>query len=138
LAIRRFRSIANALAWLAIAGGGLAACETKPERLDPNSSPANYKADVIGLVRTTVGDPTNIRDAYISEPALKLSGAENRYVVCVRFNGKGRDGQYMGPKEKMVVYFGGSPNQYVDATPDKCGGANYQPFPELEALPPKR
>jgi hypothetical protein len=138
----RFQSIGIRLVGLAIAGLGLATCASQEHkhveatRVDPNSLPANYKTDVITLVRTSVADPTNIRDAYISEPVLKKSGAENRYIVCVRFNGKGRDGQYMGSKEKMVIYFAGSPNQYVDATPDKCGGSNYLPFPELEALAP--
>ena len=127
---------------LAVAGLGLAACaghghkHGDSQRVDPNSFPTNYKADLIGLVRTSVGDPTNIRDAYISEPTLKISGTESRYIVCVRFNGKGSDGRYIGIREKMVIYFAGSPNQYVDATPDKCSGPNYQPFPELEALTP--
>jgi hypothetical protein len=140
----RFRSRGIILAGLVGAGLGLTACaghghkhadaRSGGERVDPNSFPVNYKADVIGLVRTSVADPSNIRDAYISEPALRKSDTENRYVVCVRFNGKGRDGRYLGVKEKMVIYFAGNPNQYIDATPDKCGGANYQPFPELEAL----
>lgn len=138
----RFQSIGIKLVGLTIAGLGLAACAShehkhvEGERADPNSFPANYKTELIGLVRTSVADPANIRDAYISEPVLKKSGTENRYIVCVRFNGKGRDGQYMGIREKMVIYFAGSPNQYVDATPDKCGGANYLPFPELETPAP--
>jgi hypothetical protein len=136
----RVRCIGMILAGFAIAGLGLAACAGRGhkrgdgQRVDPNSFPTNYKADLIGLVRTSVGDPTNIRDAYISEPALKTSGTENRYVVCVRFNAKGSDGRYLGIKEKMVIYFAGRPNQYLDATPDKCGSSVYQPFPELEAL----
>jgi hypothetical protein len=136
----RFRGIGMILAGLATAGLGLAACaghghkRGDSQRVDPNSFPTDYKADLVGLVRTSVGNPTNIRDAYISEPTLKMSGTENRYVVCVRFNAKGSDGRYLGIMEKMVIYFAGRPNQYVDATPDKCGAGAYQPFPELEAL----
>jgi hypothetical protein len=88
------------LAELAIAGRALAACADHghkrgdSQRVDPNAFPTNYKVDLIGLVRTSVGDPTNIRNAYISEPTLKISGTENRFVVCVRFNAKGSDGRY--------------------------------------------
>jgi hypothetical protein len=34
----------------------------------------------------------------------------------------------------MVVYFGGEINQFVDSTAEQCGGAAYQPFPELPAM----
>jgi hypothetical protein len=136
----RSRNGGMLLAELAIAGLTLAACaghghkRGDSQRADPNAFPTNHKGDLIALVRTSVGDPTNIREAYISEPTLKVSGTENRYVVCARFNARGSDGRYLGLKEKMVIYFAGSPNQYIDATPDKCGSSVYQPFPELESL----
>jgi hypothetical protein len=40
----------------------------------------------------------------------------------------------VGGKEKMVAFFSGQINQYVDATSQQCGAAAYQPFPELPAL----
>ena len=38
-----------------------------------------------------LNDPTGIRDAGISDPALKSVGNLQRYVVCLRFNAKKRD-----------------------------------------------
>ena len=33
-------------------------------------------------------------------------------------------------KEKMLVFYSGGINQFIDAG-DQCGAAAYQPFPEL-------
>jgi hypothetical protein len=100
--------------------------------IDPNLAPTDYRDKLVLLLQTSVEDPTSVRDPYISEPALKPFGKESRYVVCVRYN----DSQ--GPHEKMAVYFGGSVNQFVNAAAEQCGGADYQPFPELLRLPQRR
>jgi hypothetical protein len=99
----------------------------EPEKVDPNLFPADYKADLVRLVRKSVDNPKDIRDAFVSDLALKSFGADSRYVACVRYN----DGHQVAPQEKMAVYFGGNPNVFVDATPDKCTASSYKPFPEL-------
>jgi hypothetical protein len=83
------------------------------------------------LTRKSLDNPNDIRDGFISEPTLKAFGTENRYVVCVRFNVKGSDGRQVFPQEKLAASFAGNPNQYLDATPDKCAASAYKPFPEL-------
>jgi hypothetical protein len=99
-----------------------------------SSAPADYKAELLDFMRTFLADPTNVRDAYISELAPMPLGTE-RYFVCVRYNAR-LDGKYVGTTSKMAIYFGGSVNQFIDATPDQCGNPVYQPFPELEQLKP--
>ena len=42
----------------------------------------------MAYLRTYLNDPTGIREAAISEPALKPVGTGDRCVVCVRFNPK--------------------------------------------------
>jgi hypothetical protein len=67
------------------------------------------------------------REAALSAPELKAFGNDTRYVACLRVAGPD------WRKEKMVVYFGGTINQFVDAG-EQCSGAAYQPFPELPAM----
>lgn len=79
-------------------------------------------------------DPTNIRDASISEPALKPVAGSTRYVVCLRYNPKDGGGQYMGIRNVAAVYYAAHLTQIINATADQCGGVAYQPFPELQKL----
>ena len=66
-----------------------------------------------------LNDPTGIRDAGISEPAIKPVGGIQRYVVCVRFNGKKRGNEYAGVKEVAAVFLVGRFDRFVEKTPDK-------------------
>lgn len=116
---------------LAGCGGDLHFPKQDPP-VDPNLAPTDYRDKLVLMLQTSVEDPTAMRDPFISEPALKPFGKESRYVVCVRYN----DGQ--SPHEKVAVYYGGSLNQFINATPEQCGGAAYQPFPELLRLPQRR
>ena len=68
------------------------------------------------------------REAFLSPPELKPFGAESRYVSCLRAIAP--DAQH----EKMIVFWGGQVNQFVDANADACKGAAYQPFPELPRM----
>ena len=99
-----------------------------------SDAPADYKAELLDFMRTFLADPTNVRDAYISELAPRALGTEH-YFVCVRYNAR-LDGKYVGTASKMAIYFDGKVNQFIDATPDQCGNPVYQPFPELEHLKP--
>jgi hypothetical protein len=95
---------------------------------DPNLFTANFKNDLLTYLQLNPANLVGTRDASLAAPALKPFGTESRYVACLRV---------IGPdwrKEKMVVFFAGEINQYVDATSEQCGGADYQPFPELAAM----
>ncbi len=107
-----------------------------PKPIEPDAVyPANYKSELLDFMRTFLADPTNVRDALISEPALTSFGTQNHYFVCIRYNAR-VDGKYLGMTNKLATYYGGKINQFIDATTDQCGNAAYQPFPELEDLKP--
>ncbi len=97
--------------------------------------PENYRAEILAFLRTYLNDPTRIRNASISEPALRPTGRdEQRYGVCVRFNARKPEGQYEGVRERIVFFLAGKLDTMTEARRDQCTGAAYQPFPELEAL----
>jgi hypothetical protein len=89
--------------------------------------PADYKAGLMTFLRTNPFNLVGAREAALSPPELKAFGNESRYVACLRVAGPD------WRKEKMVVYYGGEINQFVDAT-EQCKSAAYQPFPELPAM----
>lgn len=114
----------------------LSACtgNVKP-KIEENILPAaNHRDRIISLLRPTLDDPTGIRDAFITEPALRPLDKAERYVVCLRYNARGRDGKYLGSKQKAVIYYAGDVTQIIDAGNDLCGAASYRPWPELEKL----
>jgi hypothetical protein len=123
---------------LALAGCGktldeLSKEQRKADWAAANVYPADYRGELIAYLRTYLNDPTGIREAAISEPALKPVGPGERYVVCVRFNPK-RGGGYAGAKDHLVVYAGGKLDRYVEAVGENCKDAAYAAFPELEQL----
>jgi hypothetical protein len=101
---------------------------------DPNVAPTNYKADILAFLRTYLNDPTNIRGAFVSEPALMEIGGIRRYASCLRFNAKKSGGDYEGSKDRIVLFLSGRLDTMLLAKPDQCSNAAYQPFPELERL----
>jgi len=114
----------------------LAACtsDSKKAEPDPNTLPVNYKQEIIDTLSRTLDDPTNVRDAFISEPVLRPAGKDERYTVCVRANARNLLRNYTGAKDRIGYFYGGHLNQLVDATKEQCGNAAYKPFPELEKL----
>jgi hypothetical protein len=131
--MKRWMALLTAVALSACSGAGFNKPPNDP-KADPNIFPANYKTDVLSYLQTYLIDPTNVRDAALAPPVLKPFDTQFRYVVCVRYNARDGDHKYMGGTEKVVIYFGGKFNQFVDATPALCGDAPYQAFPELQAL----
>jgi hypothetical protein len=117
-------------AGLAAMAGALAACSgigPQPPAENPNLVPDNYKALLLTRLQTDPYGLVGGREAFVSAPALKAFGTESRYVVCLRV---------VAPdmrKEKLVVFFAGEINQFVDATGGDCAAATYQPFPEMSA-----
>jgi hypothetical protein len=137
---------------LAVALAGCASGRLREEREEReariNVYPDNDRAGVLAALHTYVGDPTHIRDAYISEPAIKPVGRQNRYATCVRFNARNSDGRYVGSKDVLAVFAAGRFDQFIDdsvqlaanqANPttfvkELCSAAEYKRFPELEAM----
>ncbi len=128
------------LAYLALAFAvTLAACAPgdyigKPKDVDPNLFPADYKKEILDTLSGVLTDPTNVRDAFISDPVLSPAGRDQRYTVCIRANERGLNRQYMGSKDRIAYFYGGRLNQLIEATNEQCAKAAYKPFPELEKL----
>ena len=120
---------------LALAGCSMFGSK-EPPAVDPNVFPSRYKADVAGFLRTYLNNPRGVRDAYISEPALKQISGTTRYISCVRYNARDVRNQYQGNEEKMALFWAGGLNQFLPSQPDLCAGAAYQRFPEAEVLVP--
>jgi hypothetical protein len=106
----------------------------KPKPVEANIAPTDYKLEIIATVQRTLDDPSNIREASLSDPQLQTFGTEQRYVACVRFNARDFTKRYVGAKDYLVYFFGGHLNQMIAATPEQCARAAYKPFPELEKL----
>ena len=129
--------IATSLCLLSALAVGLIGCSSKgskePEE-NPNAFPADYKNEILLTMTSTLDDPTNVRGAFISEPALRQAGKEERYVVCVRSDSRNANKQYTGSMDRIGYFYAGHLNQLIDATKEQCGNAAYKPFPELEKL----
>ena len=103
-----------------------------------NQYPANYKSEILAAMHAYLNDPTGVRDAALTEPALKPvgNGTATRYVVCFKFNAKKNASDYAGIKEMAAVFLAGRFDQFVEIPRDLCAGATYGPFPELQKLSP--
>ena len=100
---------------------------------EANIFPANYRADTIAFLRTWLNDTSNIREASISEPALKSAGRVERYILCVRFNAKNSTGKYEGAKERMVVFLAGKLDTMVDVAPRRMRRREIPAVPRTRA-----
>ena len=98
-----------------------------------NVFPEKYREEILAYQRSFLNDPTGIRTAGISQPALRKVGSVERYVVCVRFNAKGPGGGYVGEREHLAIFLAGKLDQ-MGVTRDLCKDAAYEPFPEMERL----
>ena len=125
-----------------LAGVALAACSSVekdysgPETqggASVNVFPEAYRAEILAYQRSYLNDPTGIRSAAISQPALRKVGSVERYVVCVRFNAKQPSGGYAGVREHMAIFLAGKLDQ-MGVTRELCKDAAYEPFSELERL----
>jgi hypothetical protein len=98
-----------------------------------NVFPDRYRAEILAYQRSYLNDPTGIRSAAISQPALRKVGTVERYVVCVRFNAKSAAGAYADVREHLAIFLAGKLDQ-MGVTREQCRDAVYEPFPELERL----
>lgn len=122
--------------------GGCAGMESMSDQRrfegEINVAPVSYKADILAAMRTYLNDPSNVRDAYVSEPALKGIEGGTRYLSCVRYNAKKVGGQYAGSKDSIITFRAGRLDRIIDspvpAVREQCKDAAYVRFPELEQL----
>ena len=129
--------IAASACLLSVLAVGLTGCSgsgSKQPEENPNVFPADYKNEILLTMTNALGDPTNIRDAFVSEPVLRQAGKEERYVVCVRSDSRNANKHYAGSKDRIGYFYAGHLTQLVEATKEQCGSAAYKPFPELEKL----
>ena len=92
--------VVAALALGACSSDYMAAQESEQAAL--TTVPQNYRADILAFMRTYLNDPTQVRGAYVSEPALRTLDGASRYTVCLRYNAKKSGGQYAGSKDSIV------------------------------------
>lgn len=121
---------------LLLAGGVTAGCWSKdPPPVDANIPPTEYRKEILALMPTLLEDATNIRDAGITDPFLaSVPGGGTRYMVCVRFNPRNHNHEYLGMVERVGYFYGGKLNQFVKSDGNECRTAAYKPFPELEKI----
>jgi len=130
------RSIAK-LCLLSALAGSLLACSSggkKDAEEDPNIFPTDYKNEILNTMTNSLDNPTNVRGAFISDPALRSAGKDQRYTVCIRANVRDASNTYTGSQDRIAIFYSGHLNQLIDATKEQCGNAAYKPFPELENL----
>jgi hypothetical protein len=132
-----------------VLAAALGACAGQRDMIESSRAPTSYKADIVAFLRTYLNDPTNVRDAAASQPALQRFDGGQRYAVCVRFNARKSDGTYAGVIETAAIFnVSGKLDRFFDLTPDEtapdaairaqlresCKTVAYQPFPELEHM----
>lgn len=109
----------------------LGACSReKPKPFEENPAPVDYRAQVVDQARRQL-NPRSVSEAYITEPALNDALQTPRFVSCLRFASSDAGGAPRGTREYAAFFYAGKITQLVNATPEQCKGANYQPFPEL-------
>jgi hypothetical protein len=124
-------ALLTAIALVAVALAGCSSFNTGgdgPKPVDPNLFPADYKTDIMSFLQTDAAGLVGTREASLAPPELKPFGSESRYVSCLRVVAADTR------RDKMIVFYGGQINQFIDASQGMCETAAYQPFPELPSL----
>jgi hypothetical protein len=131
-AARNVAPVAVLLAALALAASGCTSNDKSQaaQPIDPNLYPKDYKAQILAFLRQSLGDRGDFRGVQIGQPTLKPVGTNPHYVVCLQFSARSQI------KTKVAIFLEGQITQFIDATPDQCSDAAYQPFTELGAAAP--
>lgn len=124
--------LAVAAALAACAGSDGPRIETKGGE-SVNVYPANYKPEVLAFLRNYLNDLSGIRDAGITQPAVRAVGGVERYAVCVRFSAR-TPGASASGREYLALFLLGKLDQMAPTMREDCQSATYEPFPELERL----
>ena len=96
--------------------------------------PVNHRAELLAFMRTYLNDPTNIRQAAISEPVQRYVGGIRRYYLCVRYDARDSSGRYTGVADRAALYLDGRFDRLIEKSQDFCPAQTYAAFPELERL----
>jgi hypothetical protein len=112
---------------LAVTVAALAACSTDKPAETADIYPSNYRTAILNYLQLNLSSLEGVRDASISAPVLYQKGTPSSYLSCLRLEGERR-------VEKAVFFLSDQINQYVDATPQQCGAAAYQPYAEFAAM----
>jgi hypothetical protein len=104
------------------------ACSSKQPKIEENIFPADYKAQIVRHLRMQSDYRLNLRDAYVAPPLMKAYQSTARYISCIRFTAQDDS------KEMAAFFFSGGLTQVVNAPPELCANAAYEPFPELQKL----
>ena len=104
-----------------------------------NVAPARPRDDLIAFMRTYLNNPTNVRSAQLSQPALKRVPGDpgDRVIICVRYNARDTSGKYAGVKTGAAAFYEGKLDRFIDTPRDVrtlCGETGYEPFPDLERI----
>jgi hypothetical protein len=121
-----------ALLLAAMAVAGCSGKSAQEAAVEPNAVPANYKIQLAVYLNEQLDDRADFQGAFIGAPTLKPVGDSQRIVVCLQFNGHNMH------KDKVAVFFAGTLTQFVDAKPQQCADATYEPFRELAAMTPPK
>jgi hypothetical protein len=118
---------------LTVATIALGACSSGPgTAVDPNVFPTDWQNETITTLTGSLDDPNSIRQASVADPVLKQAGTEQRYAVCMRFDARDDNRQYIGLQERVAYFYAGHINQLIKADAGQGAGAPYRPWPELE------
>jgi hypothetical protein len=96
--------------------------------------PANYRAELLAFMRTYLNNPTNVRQASISELVQRDIGGIRRYYLCVRYDARDSSGSYTGVSDRAALYLDGRFDRLIERSQDFCPATAYAAFPELERL----
>ena len=97
--------------------------------------PVNYVAELLAFLRTYLNDPTNVREASISEPVQRHVAGTRRYFLCVRYNARDSSGQlHRQSSDRAALYLDGRFDRLIEKSQDFCPAPTYAAFPELERL----
>jgi hypothetical protein len=97
--------------------------------------PANYRPELLAFLKTYLNNPVGVKEAVMAEPVQRTVSGRLRYVVCLRYNPKDTtSSNYLGVRERAVLYVDARLDRVVEDASDVCAGAAYAPFPEMEKM----
>ena len=112
----------------------LSACVSEPTAQQvaqfPQQVPADYRAQVVAVMKSYLVDPYSVRDAEITGP-MAVAGSPPTPGVCARFNPKNNYGAYAGLKTFVISFKNGKALQPSEAVVTKCDTGGWRPFPEM-------
>jgi hypothetical protein len=106
--------------------------DKKPDT--PQSFPADYRAELLGFMKTYLNNPIGVRDAAMAEPVMRDVNGKMRYISCLRYSARESDGSYREPRERAVLFVNGRLDRMIEKSGDLCTGAALAPFPDLEKM----